>query len=701
MKIVKRTASIVASLIIILALGGFFFVRNFDLNRYKGEIESLVFQQTGRKLALNGEAKLGLSLIPTIVINDVTFANPDWAQNPYMAKLQKLEIQFSLNALLHRQIDIKKFSLINPEVYLEVAKDGRKSWEFYVNNAMVKQNGGTAPKVKDAKAAAAIGLIAKEVRLDNGKVIYFDAKNGKTIALNIKEIEFEAEKEQPMKLSAFVEYDKQMIEAKLALSDIQTILQQNKTDFDGVIKAFGIKTSLNGEAINLTGDINYHAEVDIHNPAGNFNVPETSLSARVDGDVNKADVNIRNLNIATNLITGMVKANWNKAKPEITADLRSDIFNVNSLSKNSMLSWNMPNLINEAAALEMVPDEKIPYEYLNQINGLFNVKIGKMILADDAVLMDIVANAKLNNGIFNINKLDATIFGGKIAMSGDINAVKKSMSAKIDATGVNVNSLYKAAKNNDGLQVLSGGLLDVNADLTASGATYRKLSETLNGRFTALVDKSKIKTGKLDWMTNSVWSELFKLLKVDAAKNTELDVECAVVNGQFKSGQALFDKGIALSSDKLKLVGSGDINLVNDKINFMISPMLNKLAQGNITQALASFIRIKGKMQKPSIGIDTASAVSTVVGSVATGGLYLGSEVLMSGDENLCNTALQGSKYVSRFPRKESVQNTAKDAYQNVTGNAKDALREIGSTAKGMFNSLKNSLKNKEEGKAE
>ncbi len=701
MKIVKRTASIVASLIIILALGGFFFVRNFDLNRYKGEIESLVFQQTGRKLALNGEAKLGLSLIPTIVINDVTFANPDWAQNPYMAKLQKLEIQFSLNALLHRQIDIKKFSLINPEVYLEVAKDGRKSWEFSVNNSMVKQNSGTAPKVKDAKAAAAIGLIAKEVRLDNGKVIYFDAKNGKTIALNIKEIEFEAEKEQPMKLSAFVEYDKQMIEAKLALSDIQTILQQNKTDFDGVIKAFGIKTSLNGEAINLTGDINYHAEVDIHNPAGNFNVPETSLSARVDGDVNKADVNIRNLNIATNLITGMVKANWNKAKPEITADLRSDIFNVNSLSKNSMLSWNMPNLINEAAALEMVPDEKIPYEYLNQINGLFNVKIGKMILADDAVLMDIVANAKLNNGIFNINKLDATIFGGKIAMSGDINAVKKSMSAKIDATGINVNSLYKAAKNNDGLQVLSGGLLDVNADLTASGATYRKLSETLNGRFTALVDKSKIKTGKLDWMTNSVWSELFKLLKVDAAKNTELDIECAVVNGQFKSGQALFDKGIALSSDKLKLVGSGDINLVNDKINFMISPMLNKLAQGNITQALASFIRIKGKIQKPSIGIDTASAVSTVVGSVATGGLYLGSEVLMSGDENLCNTALQGSKYVSRFPRKESVQNTAKDAYQNVTGNAKDALREIGSTAKGMFNSLKNNLKNKEESKTE
>jgi len=701
MKIVKKTASIVATLIIILALGGFFFVRNFDLNRYKSEIENLVFQQTGRKLSLNGEAKLGLSLIPTIVINDVTFANPDWAQNPYMAKLQKLEVQFSLNALLHRQIDIKKFILVNPEVYLEVAKDGRKSWEFANKSASVKQNGGATPKVKDATAAAAIGLIAKEVRLDDGKVIYYEAKNNKTIALNIKEIEFEAEREQPMKLNAVVEYDKQLIEAKVSLSDIQTILQDNKTDFEGVIKAFGVKTSLNGEAINLTGNITYRTEVDIHNPAGNFSAPETSLLARVDGDVNKADINVRSLNVATNLITGAVKADWSKAKPVINADLRSDVFDVNSLSKNSMLSWYVPSLIREAAALETVPDEKIPYEYLNMVNGVFNVKIGKLILADDMILMDIIANTKLNNGVLTISKFDTVAFGGKVVTSGSVNAVNKSLAAKVEATGINVNNLYKLVQNNDGLQVLSGGLLDIDADLTASGATYRKLSETLNGKFTALVDKSKIKTGKLDWMTTSIWGELFKLLKVDAAKNTELDVECAVVNGQFRGGQALFDKGIAFSSDKLKLVGSGDINLVSDKINFMVSPMLNKLAQGNITQALASFIRIKGKLQKPSIGIDTASAVSTVVGSVATGGLYLGSEVLMSGDENLCNTALQGSKYVSRFPRKESAQNTVKDAYQGVTGNTKDALREIGSTAKGLFKSLKNSLKNEGNGEVE
>ena len=42
MGFIKKTASIVSSLIIILAIGGFVFVRNFDLNKYKPYVEEAV-----------------------------------------------------------------------------------------------------------------------------------------------------------------------------------------------------------------------------------------------------------------------------------------------------------------------------------------------------------------------------------------------------------------------------------------------------------------------------------------------------------------------------------------------------------------------------------------------------------------------------------------------------------------------------------
>jgi len=81
------------------------------------------------------------------------------------------------------------------------------------------------------------------------------------------------------------------------------------------------------------------------------------------------------------------------------------------------------------------------------------------------------------------------------------------------------------------------------------------------------------------------------------------------------------------------------------------------------------------------------------VGTIATNGLYLGGEILLGGDDNLCNTALKGTKFVSRYPKKESVTNNVKESYQDVADQARDAAKEIRDAAKGLFKSLKSSLK--------
>ena len=130
MRFIKKTASVIASLIIILAIGGFVFVRTFDLNRYKSYIEDIVARETGRELKINGEAKLGISFVPTLVVNDVELANAAWAQNPQMIKLQKLEVKAAILPLLKGRIVIDKLILDNPEIYLETSANGDKNWMF-------------------------------------------------------------------------------------------------------------------------------------------------------------------------------------------------------------------------------------------------------------------------------------------------------------------------------------------------------------------------------------------------------------------------------------------------------------------------------------------------------------------------------------------------------------------------------------------
>ena len=117
-------------LIVALVGGGYYFIKNFDLNKYKSYAEDLVYKETGRKLALNGEADLGISLVPTLVLNDVSLSNASWASQPQMLKVKQLEISFAVLPLLHKEIMINNINLVAPEIYLEQNAAGQANWEF-------------------------------------------------------------------------------------------------------------------------------------------------------------------------------------------------------------------------------------------------------------------------------------------------------------------------------------------------------------------------------------------------------------------------------------------------------------------------------------------------------------------------------------------------------------------------------------------
>ena len=700
MRLIKKTASIVSSIIIILAIGGYVFVRNFDLNRYKSYIEDIVNRETGRTLKMNGEAKLGISFIPTLVINDVELSNPEWAVNPQMVKLQKLEIKAAILPLLKGRIVIDKLILQQPEIYLETAADGQKSWEFTQMQSNSKAAAAGVRKEQKVKSggtmAAAAGLVAKQVELQNGIISYFDAKSGKTTQVLINDINLEIpEQDGPFNLNVDAELDGQKIVAEIEADNLASLLNEGRLNFVAEVKALQVSAALTGAVEDVLESPRYAVEGNIYNPAGNFGAPETSLEMRVDGDVYSADINIQNLSVATNVITGTASVDWSKSRPQVKADLNTPSFDVNSLKAKAVSSLVPFSLIKEAQALEMVPNDKIPYEYLNMVDAVLNVKAGKLMLADDVNLTDVVLAARLQDGVLDVSKLDFGLGSGEITATATVNAATQAVKLNLRSSGLKLQDLHAplATGANGSMQILSGGSLDIMADLQSSGATYRRLSENLDGQVIAIVDKSEIKTGRLEWLASNIFTKVLQLLKVDTNKNTNMDVACAVVRADFGKGQATFPSGIVFNGSKLQVVGSGSINLVNDKIDFTIAPTLNKLADGNIAQALASFVKLGGTLEKPKVGIDTRSALTTIVGTVASGGAYLGSEILLNGSDSPCYTALAGTAYASRFPKPSGVKAATKDAYQDVNKTAKDAVKGLEDAAKDILGAFANGLK--------
>ena len=144
MRFIKILSSIVFSIIIIIAIGGYFAVRSFDLNKYKVYVEEIVEKELGRKLQINGEASLGISLVPTVIVNDVALANPSWAQNPQMVTLKQAEVKFALLPLFKKQIVIDKVILVEPEIFLEKSNDGQVNWEFPALSAKANKAAASA-----------------------------------------------------------------------------------------------------------------------------------------------------------------------------------------------------------------------------------------------------------------------------------------------------------------------------------------------------------------------------------------------------------------------------------------------------------------------------------------------------------------------------------------------------------------------------
>ena len=701
---------LMAILIIVIAVaaGSWYFLRTFDLNHYKDTIEQQVYNYTGRRLKINGDARLGVSLIPTLVVDDVTFANASWAEQPDMVKLQKLKVQIAILPLLKKNVVINDITLIQPQIYLEKNANGMNNWTFSkgASAALHRQTLAFAQMdvAKEVTTTSAYGtplpafiqnITLKNISIEDGTVIYND--NGKKQEAVIKSLTLSMDSlDSPINIDVDAVYQNQPIAANMVLGTFNQLFNE-ETAFpvDISAKAFNVKAAVNGALFSPLKDLAFDVNANIYTPAGNFGLPETTLIAGLKGTPQIINADIQTLNVANNLITGTIKADISQKIPHINAALKSNQIDLRTLQKGEPLAMDF-NLIAPADAAEYVPNTPIPYELLSQVNGNFKIVIGQLIVDDAFSASNVDLIASIKNGILDIKPLKLNFGNGEVDLNAVLNAQNKSLTLKLNSKDILLQDFHKEfiidGKNDFG--VISGGKTMMSADLTTQGKTYRQMVQNLRGQTVVIVSDSQFQTGGLKFVATDFISQLLKVLNIDTNKSSKLDMQCAVIRTDIGNGKADFPNGIAIQSDKMTVAGNGDVNLLNDKINFSLVPAFNMDA--GITQALSSLIKIQGTVQQPKIGLDNKQALQTVVGIATTGGAgYLGAQAMMS-DNSPCYTALKGTAYQSFVPQpsaaSQAQQKTiqgAKDAYNDSKAAVKKELKNIEKNAKDFINMFK------------
>lgn len=703
-KFFKVLLGIVLALIIIVLVGGFIFIKTFDLNKYKPYVTELAMKETGREVTI-GNASLGISLSPTLVLNDVTMANAPWAPEPQMVKVGELEVKLSVLPLLKKQIVIDKVALLNTEIFLTEAADGRQNWvlELPAKNKSAAETATvseTQPVSADKEtkkvnsgAAALAGFAAKDVVIENAVVKYNNLKNNQNTDVTVNKITLNAESmDSNVNMTFDVVYNQQKIAGEVTSGSVNALLK-GEGDFPvkAAVQAYGVDVKVDGALQNVLKNLGFGMNVNLYNPAGNFGAPETTLIAKVSGNLKEVTADIASLNVVNNVITGRIKADIANKVPMIWADLKSDKINLMNFSKNSNMAWQMPALIASARASEMVPDEAIPFALLKSVNADVKLNVAQLII-DQAMQADNVSlTAKLQNGLLNVQPLTLNFGGGEIDASLSANAANDNLAVKLASKNMKLQNLHQdfAVKDAKSFGIVSGGNLDLDINLSGSGKTYRQLVNNLSGKVIAIAGESVIQTGKLDFLSGNFITQLLNTLNLSSDKVRNIDMTCAVVRADIGGGKAVFPKGIALNAKQLNLVSDGSINLVNDKIDFGIRPFSGKVVDTNLAQALSSFIKVKGTLSNPKITLDDAQAVQALIGVAATGGTaYLGSKLVMDADSSPCYTALAGTSYQSRFPAPSKASQATQDLYQGTQKAIDDSVQDIKGAAKDILGIL-------------
>src|SRR5260221_11779484 len=150
MRLFWRILAGIGGLVLLLLIAVAIAISTVDVKNFIGPVQSRVKDATGRDLAIGGSIDLKVSLEPKLVVQDVTLSNAPWAKSPQMLFAKRVEVEVALLPLLHREFQVRSFTLIEPRIALETDAKGVGNWDF-----------GDAPAGKPAAAtpegAPAIG----------------------------------------------------------------------------------------------------------------------------------------------------------------------------------------------------------------------------------------------------------------------------------------------------------------------------------------------------------------------------------------------------------------------------------------------------------------------------------------------------------------------------------------------------------------
>lgn len=703
---------ITLAVLVVVIIG---FVKLFDFNDYKPQIEKLVHKYADINIKINGDLAVALSLKPTIEVNDVAVALPDETK---VANIGNALVEFSIMPLLHKELQIDRLETSGTEIFY----DENKSVAIHLLAADM-ESPSSPIQVEFAASVEGVaidgdGIISslQSLQKNNFNDMDVDAKvNALGYTLLFKGVLNNLQDKMTAAGSYDLTYENNKINGQVEVSLAEATPYVNLSAASAEINAAAWQKTAQNNYLGwfiadayaeeyIAGTTLPYSYLRMANADITLDFKKIIVDKDIVVDNMQADVSVKDGAFKANIkqaetmgmkINGNISLDSPKSLPYIklnikgnTLDLQKFMTNTPKPQKQSFLDSGL--FISTAHAASFMPSTQIPYQYLRMANGDVKLNLQKLMVAPDIVLTDIQTDFTLKNGIFAADIKNINAGKGKIAGTINLDAKNQTVAAKLKGTDIvlqDLNTAWSQESNKD-LYIKSGGLSNILINVTTKGDNTDAYLHNLNGQIIALADKSVVRIKSLERLQGNIIVQILQNLKINIT-NKEMNMKCAVLRTDIQNGRMNFPKGIVFDASDLYLVADGHVNLSDEKINLAIQPFSGKITDTNISSILGSLLKIKGTIAKPQLSINQEATAKSVIGAIATAGAYNVGDMMLSADRAPCHTALAGTTYADYFKADTSVRNSVSKGYNNT----QEAVKSVGKDIKNSAKQLKKSIK--------
>ena len=598
-KTVLRVTLWVGAAVVLLFAVAVVVVHFVDWRQYAETIADSVREQTGRRLEVKGQVKVGI-FPARVLIDDVTFANAPGGSSDVMVKVKRVGARFKLADLIRGKLALS-IDLSEPDVLLETVASGEKNWSLSIELpaklafAQLNVTGGQIvfrEHPSGAEWRLVVGELLIRERLTGGYAGRLEA--------NLNDI--------PVKLDGDVRPAEDTAGKKETLSiDAQADISGAKLKFEGLASKDTEGPIVKG---NIRADIKDLQGLGKLFQASLPALPPIMFAADVAASGQLINVDDLKVSMGKSSLTGKFETDMGAKRPKIKGTLSAKLIDMAELTGSGKKVVETTKV--SKAEGRLIPDQPLAFPPLDMADINLTISIEKLLAARNLIIQNLQTNVVLAGGRLALKSLKMHIAGTDINLEGNADGLGRAnvkFSANLNASGIDLGELLNSFS---GKEDLKGGRTEVVADLQASGRSPAKLASTLKGHVRVVVGPGRLNNRNLDNLLGDVFAGVINTIDPFYTKETTSELKCLVVNVPVKDGVVLIDDTVALETNKVGVSLAGFVNLNTEKIDLLARPMAKK-GLGIGADLLSDIVRIRGTLSEPRTEIDPAGVAKTTV----------------------------------------------------------------------------------------